>query len=125
MLTHEPYVLIVEDDQYLRRLVGQWVEAFGYCARVAEGADEALAQMERQKPLAVIVDVVLPGKSGLWLVEQVNSRWPALPVVVTSGAASTDGYLRKAQEQGAVFLTKPFTVETLRQAVQSAVAPRD
>ena len=125
MLTHEPYVLIVEDDQYLRCLVGQWVENFGYCARVAEGADEALALMERQKPLAVIVDVVLPGKSGLWLVEQMNSRWPAMPVVVTSGAATTDAYLQKAQEQGAVFLSKPFTVESLRQAVQAAVAPRD
>ena len=125
MLTEEPYVLVVEDESLVRRMVAQWVEGFGYRTQVAEGADEALALMTRQKPLTVIVDVVLPGRSGLWLVEQINARWPALPVVITSGASSQDEFVRQAHTHGAVFLTKPFTFDTLRQAVQAAAAPRD
>lgn len=125
MLTHEPYVLIVEDELPVRRMLAQWVEALGYNTQVAEGADEALGLMERQKPLALIVDVVLPGKSGIWLLQQIEGRWPALPVVVTSGASSPDAYVRQARERGAIFLTKPFTIDTLRSAIQSAVAPRE
>jgi len=117
----EPYVLVVEDERPVRELLVRWLTSMGYPARAVENADEAINAISREQPFAVITDVIMPVHDGLWLLEQIHSRWPALPVIMSSGALLEEEAVRRARRSGAIdFIPKPFVRASLDQALHRA-----
>lgn len=115
----EPYVLVVEDERPVRDLLTRWLNHLGYAVRAVESADEALDAIARRRPLAVISDVVMPAHDGMWLLEQIHTRWTSLPVIMASGAWLEEAVVRQARQLGAVdFIAKPFACEQLAQALR-------
>ena len=115
-------VLVVEDQDPVRRQACRILEAQGYRVREAASADEALAGWE---PVDVLVtDVVMPGMSGQQLAERARERIPGLSVVFMSGHTD-DVLVRDGARQGDIaFVQKPFTRNSLLRAVEEAlVAP--
>ena len=113
-------VLVVEDQDPVRRQACRILEAHGYAVRDAPSADEALAAWE---PIDVLVtDVVMPGMSGQQLAEEARARIPGLRVVFMSG--HTDDMLVRdgARQRDIAFVQKPFTRESLLRAVEQALA---
>jgi two-component system cell cycle sensor histidine kinase/response regulator CckA len=114
-----PTVLIVEDEEALRRLVRRVLEADG--KRVLEAADgrAALAILDREggEIDLLITDVVMPGMSGPELVEHVTERWPDLRIVYSSGYTDSRLAGRGFDEDSADLLRKPYTVDELRRRV--------
>jgi DNA-binding NtrC family response regulator len=114
------YVLVVDDEEAIRRLLTRWLEAWGYQAKQAANADEALEILALEPAEIMLCDVMMPVHDGIWLAEQVRSRWPQTAVIMASSAQDMETVMRM-RKQGAVdYVTKPFGREMLRQALQRA-----
>lgn len=114
-------VLVVDDDQEVRDLIADFLEAQGY--RVLRSADgfDALAQIERARPSAVVLDLNMPRLGGLETLRRARAFHPSLTVVTVTGMS--DPHLREeALTLGAsAFLTKPLDLGALLAALR---APR-
>src|SRR5205823_3956369 len=76
-------VLVVEDNQSLRRVVLRQLDAIGYRVLEAEDANTALDMLERQPVAVLFTDVVLPGgMSGYELARAATGRWPELKIIL-------------------------------------------
>jgi two-component system, cell cycle sensor histidine kinase and response regulator CckA len=113
-------VLVVEDQDPVRRQARRILEDHSYSVREAASADEAL---EGWEPVDVLVtDVVMPGMSGQQLAEQARERAPDLRVVFMSGHTD-DVFVRDGARHGDIaFVQKPFTRDSLLRAVEEALA---
>ena len=109
-----PTILICDDEPSLRELMRISL-ASDYSFAEAEDTAEALAQIERLLPDLVLLDMMMPGGSGLDVLERVRSdpRISRTPVVIVSAFAS-DGDRVKARDAGASgFIGKPFDPDEL------------
>ena len=114
------YVLVVDDEEAIRRLLTRWLTGWGYEAREAANADDALEIMAAEPAETILCDVMMPVHDGIWLAEQVRNRWPQAAVIMASSAQDMETVMRM-RKQGAVdYVTKPFGREMLRQALQRA-----
>jgi len=115
-------VLVVEDQDPVRRQAARILEDHGYTVRQAAGADEALAAWE---PVDVLVtDVVMPGMGGQELAEAARGRAPGLRVVFMSGHTDDVVVRAGARQRDIAFVQKPFTRDSLLHAVEEALAQR-
>jgi PAS domain S-box-containing protein len=112
-------VLVVEDQDPVRRQACRILEDNSYSVRQAASADEAL---DPWQPVDVLVtDVVMPGMSGQQLAERARELAPDLRVVFMSGHTD-DVIVRDSARQGDVaFVQKPFTRDSLLRAVEEAL----
>jgi CheY-like chemotaxis protein len=118
--TAMPSVLVVDDEEQIRRLLTRWLAGWGYDAKEAANADDAIVMMTSQPADIILCDVNMPVHDGIWLAEQVRGRWPQTAVIMASSAQDMDTVMRM-RKQGAVdYITKPFGREMLRQALQRA-----
>ena len=114
------YVLVVDDEEAIRRLLIRWLSGWGYEAKQAANADEAIEIMANEPAEILLCDVMMPVHDGIWLAEQVRGRWPQTAVIMASSAQDMETVMRM-RKQGAVdYVTKPFGREMLRQALQRA-----
>ena len=114
------YVLVVDDEEAIRRLLTRWLSGWGYESKEAANADAAIEIMTVEPADIMLCDVMMPVHDGIWLAEQVRSRWPRTAVIMASSAQDMETVMRM-RKQGAVdYVTKPFGREMLRQALQRA-----
>jgi DNA-binding response OmpR family regulator len=106
-------VLIVEDDESLRRIISRHLRAQGYEVDEATSAEDAAETLENgPRPDAVLLDLNLPGDTGWDLLRgQAMAKAASPPVVITS--ATTVSPKRLAEFGCAGYLPKPFPLETL------------
>ena len=107
-------MLVVDDEQSIRRLCMTVGQTLGYVCTEADSAEAALAQAPAMSPDLVIADLRLPNLSGADLLRQLKSRLPATEVVIMTGHGSIESAV-EAMKLGAYdYIQKPFRVEELR-----------
>jgi two-component system response regulator AtoC len=107
-------LLVVDDEQSIRRLCMTVGGSLEYVCSEAESAEAALAQSPAVPPDIVIADLRLPNLSGADLLRQIKSRLPATEVVIMTGHGSIESAV-EAMKLGAYdYIQKPFRVEELR-----------
>jgi len=107
-------LLVVDDEQSIRRLCMTVGSSLGYLCSEAESAEAALAQSPAVAPDMVVTDLCLPNLSGSDLLRQIKSRLPATEVVIMTGHGSIESAV-EAMKLGAYdYIQKPFRVEELR-----------
>jgi signal transduction histidine kinase len=109
-------ILLVEDDEKVRRYVQKTLEKYGYKILEAANAEEAIRVMERhlgEKMHLLLTDVVMPGMNGHDCAECLVSFSPEMKVLYMSGYAEGSIVHQGILEPGAIFLQKPFTPEAL------------
>jgi FixJ family two-component response regulator len=112
----------VDDDDSLRTAVERLLRAAGYAVRSYASAGEFLLARPANTPGCVVLDVFMPGPSGLDLQEAFGHMDDALPVVFLTGQGDISMSVR-AMKAGAVdFLTKPVQRDALLEAVRNALA---
>jgi FixJ family two-component response regulator len=117
-------VLVVDDDPSTRQSVARLLRVRGLDAAVFGSGEELLARADLRTALCAVLDIQLPGISGIQLRRQLAGMQAALPVIFIT-ANDTDATRRSAEEAGCVaYLSKPFTQQTLSDAVDVAVASR-
>jgi FixJ family two-component response regulator len=119
----KPVVHVVDDDDSLRKAVTRLLRAAGYDVRdYASAGDFALATRERNRRGCVLLDVRMPGPSGLDLQEALAQEEEPLPIIFLTGHGDVPTSVR-AMKAGAVdFLTKPIKRDVLLSAVRTALA---
>ena len=120
-------VLIVEDQARAARELRAGLEASGLEGRVAASAEEALRLLDAEPFEALVVDVMLPGLSGLDLVRRLREQGRAIPAVFLSAKAELKDRLRGLEAGGDDYVAKPYSilevVARLRTILRRAQAP--
>jgi putative two-component system response regulator len=114
-------ILVIDDEHVIRMLVMEILEAAGHAVTGAESAERALTLLDREDFDLVVSDVVMPGLSGLELLEVVRVRRASLPVVLVTGAGTYDTLSRALTRGAAGLVTKPFAHADLQSAVADAL----
>ena len=109
-------MLIVEDDSELRGLIAQALATAGYDAVEAPDGAAAMAASAERDPNVILLDLAMPGLSGQAFAEAYRRRQGRAKIVVMSGTATAGE--TSARIQAAVFLSKPFDLEKLLDAVK-------
>lgn len=116
-----PEVLIVDDDRLLRAMLKDALADVPCAVREADSGDAALAAIEQSVPAVVLLDLVMPGKSGLDLLKTLQGRKLAMRVVVVS-SLDTESLVQQALKDGAHgFLSKPFHPLDVQNVVRAAL----
>lgn len=103
-----PDILLAEDDRHLREGLAQLLAMEGFACRAFDSALALEAELARSRPRLVVLDVMLPGRSGLEACAAIRRRDPDLPILILS-ARDTEIDRVLGLEQGADdYLTKPF-----------------
>ena len=122
MTTPTPLIHVVDDDESLRTALLRLLDAAGFSARGYASVGDFLLQPPPDGPGCVLLDVRMPGPSGLDLQAALQRQGNALPVVFLTGYADVATSVQ-AMKAGAVdFLTKPIQREALFEALQRALA---
>jgi CheY-like chemotaxis protein len=122
-------VLLVDDEDQLRRVVRDLLERDGYQVTEARDGVEALDQIDRHAPDVIVLDLNLPGLDGYGVLSHLRSR-PAtagIPVVVLTAQGDEDNEVRVFEMGADDFLSKPFRARALSarlRAVLSRKSPR-
>ena len=113
-------VLVVDDETQIRRTVGINLRARGFDVDLAETGEEALDLAARSRPDVVIVDLGLPGISGIEVIEGIRG-WSRVPIVVLS-VRDTEADKVAALDAGADdYVTKPFGMDELLARLRAAL----
>jgi len=118
-------ILVVEDEEALRRLIGSTLRECGYTVIEAGNAREALPVGEHYEgPVDLLLtDVVLPGMGGAELAERVGVARPGIQVLFMSGYMEKEVPRRGVADRGANLLRKPFDSEELARTVRRVLGP--
>lgn len=119
-------ILVVEDDERVRRLTVARLEALGYQVVAAEQGQAALYLLEQQAPFdLVFTDLVMPGGiSGYDVAAQVRASWPQTRVLLTSGYAEELLHGDKLAAENLQLLRKPYRQTMLARAIREALDGR-
>jgi FixJ family two-component response regulator len=116
-----PIVLVIDDDASVRGALRDLFESVGLRVALFESTRDFLLTKRPEGPACVVLDVRLPGQSGLDFQRELNERNIAVPVVFLTGHGDIPMSVR-AMKAGAVeFLTKPFREQDLLDAIQVAL----
>ncbi len=116
-----PVVFVVDDDPSVRRGLARLLTAHGYQVHAFAAAHEFLAHEGDHGVTCLVLDLQLPGLSGLDLQAELAAAGRTMPIVFVTGHGDIPSSV-KAMKAGAVdFLPKPVRAETLREAVRAAV----
>jgi two-component system, cell cycle sensor histidine kinase and response regulator CckA len=119
-------ILLVEDDETVRRITSRILHRLGYQVLPAESGEEALrvCQQHPGEIHLLLTDVVLPRMSGLLLAKRASALRPELAVLYTSGYSPKAMVHQRVLEPGMSFVGKPFGMEELKEAVRQALRRR-
>ena len=117
-------VLIVDDHAILRRGLRALLSDEFHGAAFGEAADavEALEQLRKKEWDVALLDMTMPGKSGLDLLKEIKVEWPKLPVLVLSGHSEDQFAIRVLKAGGAGYMTKESAPEELAKAIHKILA---
>lgn len=117
-------VCVVDDDESVRESLPDLLKEFGFSARAFSSAQEFLSSEVVENTKCLILDILMPGMSGLDLQRELERRGQDIPTVFMSGQWD-EATQAQASKQGAVkFLCKPFSDAALLDAVNAALRPR-
>lgn len=117
-----PTVFIVDDDEAVRNSLRLLLKSVGLAALALPTAQEFLANYDPQQPGCLVLDVRMPGMSGLELQEQLNVRGAIIPVIFITGHGDIPMAVEAMQQGAFDFLQKPFRDQDLIDRIQRALA---
>ena len=117
-----PTIVVVEDEALLGRQIARALAAAGHDVRTASTGAEGLAAVEEVEPDLVLLDLRLPDKSGLDVLEQLRAFDAELPVVLMTAYGSVADAVEAMRRGAADYLQKPLDLDELRLLVDRVVA---
>jgi FixJ family two-component response regulator len=122
MKERQPIVFVVDDDEAVRSSLRLLLKSVGLAAAALPSAQEFLATYDPQQPGCLVLDVRMPGMSGLELQQQLNLRGAIIPVIFITGHGDVPMAVEAMQHGAFDFLQKPFRDQDLIDRIQRALA---
>ena len=120
MNSDRPIVFVVDDDHRIREALSSLISSVGLRVAVFESAAEFLESEKPDAPACLVLDLQLPGSSGLELQQQLLTG-DAPPIVFISGHGDIPSSVRAIKAGAIEFLSKPFDDQELLQAIDAAI----
>jgi len=112
-------ILNVDDDPGVRSLLRRVIEGMGHEVIEADDALSALEALEKGEVSIALCDVRMPGRDGVWLVDQILTRFPGTPVALATGLLEMDPHV--TLRPGVVgYVTKPFKRAEIADVLRAA-----
>jgi FixJ family two-component response regulator len=121
MKERQPIVFVVDDDEAVRSSLRLLLKSVGLAATALPSAQEFLATYDPQQPGCLVLDVRMPGMSGLELQQQLNLRGAIIPVIFITGHGDVPMAVEAMQHGAFDFLQKPFRDQDLIDRIQRAL----
>jgi len=119
-----PRLLVVEDDQEMRDLLMDMLSGEGFLAESAGDGAEALIRLRADTFAAVLLDKNMPGLSGLDLLPSLRTMCPNTPIILTTAFGDAETQQEAVSKGAHAYLPKPFTTQSLLDAIRRALEPR-
>jgi len=120
-MSKKPTVFVVDDDELARESVAALVKSMGLSCLAFASAEQFLQEVDLCSPGCVVVDVRMPGLSGLRLQERLVREGVTLPIIVVSGYANTRTVVQSLRRGAITFLDKPCNNHELHNAIEDAL----
>jgi DNA-binding NtrC family response regulator len=118
-------ILIVDDDDVSCRLFTEVLEGDGHAVESAHSGEAALERLRTGSYDLLLVDVRMPGMSGLEVTRTMRQEQPELPVIVMTAFGSIETAVEAIHEGAFDYVSKPMNLDELRQIVSRALAQRE
>ena len=123
-MEQRPLISVVDDDESVRESLPDLLRELGYSVRVFSSAAEFLASDCVAESTCLLLDIVMPGMTGLELQEALRIRGHEIPIIFITAQADETIYLRSLEQGAVACLLKPFSDTTLLEALGAAFRVR-
>lgn len=118
----DPTVFVVDDDPAMRQSLRWLIESVNLAVETFPAAPEFLSGYDPNRPGCLVLDVRMPGMSGLDLQEELNRRRIDIPIIILTGYAEVPTAVRALKGGALDFIEKPFSDQLLLDRIQQAIA---
>ena len=123
-MSHNETICVIDDDSSIRWVLEKALGGAGLPVKGYESADSALRAINAQEPAVVLTDIRMPGMDGLALLEQLNSHYPDLPVIIMTAHSDLDSAVSAYKGGAFEYLPKPFDIDEAVALVNRALDAR-
>lgn len=117
-------VLVVDDEENIRKVLRQMLESAGYEVTAAANGSQALDLVRDQNPALVLLDLRMPGKSGMEVLKELKADYPDVAVIIVTAVGEVDTAIEATRNGAYDFLRKPFDANILVISVARALENR-
>ncbi len=110
-------IMMVDDDQDLRESVAEVLSEAGFAVTEAGRGEEALEHLAHKNFDLILLDLIMPGLSGLELMGRIREKSPRMPVIMITAFASVDNAVAAMRQGASDYITKPFRIDALLASV--------
>ena len=114
-------ILLVDDEQEFTLTLAERLELRGYEVLTASSGEEALQVLEDNLPQIVVLDLKMPGLSGIEVLKRIKAQYPKLQVLLLTGYGSTQEGIKGMQLGAYDYLLKPLNIDTLISKINEAL----
>ncbi len=112
-------ILVVEDDNDINKLLCNIIKKSGYLPQSAFSGTEAMIYLEKQEWDMVLLDLMLPGKTGEEILAELSERSPEVPVIIISAKLDQQTKIDTLRTGADDYITKPFDIEEVSARIDS------
>ena len=118
-------ILIVDDEPIVRESIRDWLKDAGYQVATAETGEEALEMIKKQDFSVIVLDIRLPGQTGITVLKQVKVLKPEIKSIIITAYPSTE-LSNEAKKLGAIdYLIKPIAPDDLERLIRETLLKCD
>src|SRR5208283_5375403 len=121
MTNHEYRILIVDDEAAIRRLLRQKLTKSGYQCEEAGSSDETLDKMKTSPADLIMLDMKMPGKSGMELLPELKASYPDTAVIMATAVAEADLAIQCMKLGADDYITKPFNLDDITYNIEKTL----
>jgi len=116
-----PTVFVVDDDQAVRKSLDMLIRSVGHSVETFSSAQDFLDRFDDQRPGCLVLDVRMPGMSGLELQRYLKQRGAGIPIIIITGHGDVPIAVRAMKDGAVEFLEKPFSKQLLLEHISVAM----
>ena len=115
------HVLIVDDSKTEQMFISTIVQKNGMTVALANDGEAALAELERQKPDLILMDVIMPGKHGFQLTRQISKdeRFADIPIIICTSKSQETDKVWGIRQGARAYVTKPINPSELLEKIKA------
>lgn len=122
MVGEQVRILVVDDEVAVRLVLQRILEELGYHVVTAANGQEALDKMPQLNIRVALLDIMMPGMSGMEVLQQITTNWPETCVIMVTAVADAQTAI-EAMKLGAYdYITKPFMRDDVARKVKEAIS---
>ncbi len=114
-------ILIVDDEEKARKVIRVKLSREGYHCQEVASADQALEELKKGLIDLVILDIRMPGKSGIQLLPEIIALYPGIAVIMSTAVTDTDTVLQCMKQGAYDYITKPFNADEILDLISKTV----